>query len=261
MVDDALTANRAGTAPAGRTLTWIGFALAFAGAIMVLVAGPGYRGQFWGLGAAFEMIRWGAYCGGAGAILSLFGTILLFVGRARRWRTMGILGIIIGVIAIGVPWGWAQTAQSVPPIHDITTDTANPPTFDPALLAKRRTAVNSPVYGGPEIAAQQLKAYPDIKPLLLNASPNAVFKAALTLVKQNGWQVQVANSATYKIDATATTLWFGFKDDVVIRIRPHDGGTRVDMRSESRIGKSDIGKNAKRVRAFLAQLRAKFMNS
>lgn len=258
MVDDALTANRAGTAPAGRTLTWIGFALAFAGAIMVLVAGPGYHGRFWGLGTAFEMIRWGAYCGGAGAILSLFGTILLFVGHARRWRAMGILGIIIGVIAIGVPWGWAQTAQSVPPIHDITTDTTHPPAFDPALLAKRQHAVNSPVYGGPEIAAQQLKAYPDIKPLLVDASPDAVFKAALALVKHNGWVVQAANPATHKIDATATTLWFGFKDDVVIRIQPHGAGTRVDMRSESRIGKSDIGKNAKRVRHFLQQLKQKF---
>ncbi|HET7588507.1 MAG TPA: DUF1499 domain-containing protein [Gammaproteobacteria bacterium] len=257
MVDDALTAHRAGASPAGRTLTWIGFALAIAGAVMVLVAGPGYRGEFWGLLTAFTMIRWGAYCGGAGAILSLFGTILLFTGHARRWRTMAILGMIFGAIAIGVPWAWNIQAQNVPRIHDITTDTANPPTFD-AVLAKRQDARNSATYGGPDVAAQQREAYPDIQPLHLNAPPAAVFKAAVGLIKQNGWTLQAASPATHKIEATATTFWFGFKDDVVIRIQPQGGGSRVDIRSASRIGKSDVGTNAKRVRHFIAQLKNEF---
>ncbi|HET6724893.1 MAG TPA: DUF1499 domain-containing protein, partial [Gammaproteobacteria bacterium] len=244
MVDDALTPTRVDDSPAGRLLTWLGFALAIVGAIMVLVAGPGYRGAFWGLGTAFSMIRWGAYCGGAGAILSLLGAILLFIGPMRRWRVMAILGVIIGALAIGVPWWWARHAHNVPPIHDISTDTANPPAFDAALLAARKNAVNSPTYGGAEVASQQVKAYPDIKPVLLDATPDRVFKTALAIVKGNDWTVHAADPAIHKIDATATTLWFGFKDDVVIRIRPHDGGSVFDMRSESRIGRSDVGKNA-----------------
>ncbi|HET6655924.1 MAG TPA: DUF1499 domain-containing protein, partial [Gammaproteobacteria bacterium] len=146
-------------------------------------------------------------------------------------------------------------AGSVPPIHDITTDTANPPTFD-AVLTKRQHARNSATYGGPAIAAQQYEAYPDIQPLRLSAPPDAVFKAAVAVVKQNGWILQAANPATRKIEATATTFWFGFKDDVVIRIRPLGGGSIVDIRSASRIGKSDIGTNAQRVRHLMQQLKS-----
>ncbi|HET7370993.1 MAG TPA: DUF1499 domain-containing protein, partial [Gammaproteobacteria bacterium] len=105
---------------------------------------------------------------------------------------------------------------------------------------------------------QQREAYPDIQPLHLNAPPAAVFKAAVGLIKQNGWTLQAASPATHKIEATATTFWFGFKDDVVIRIQPQAGGSIVDIRSASRIGKSDVGTNAKRVRHFIAQLKNEF---
>jgi uncharacterized protein (DUF1499 family) len=142
----------------------------------------------------------------------------------------------------------------VPPIHDITTDTQNPPHFD-AILPLRQNTPNSAQYGGESVAAQQRQAYPDIQPALLEASPEKAFDAALASARELGWKIVATDTQQGRIEATDTTLWFGFKDDVVIRISPNDGGSRVDMRSVSRVGRSDIGKNAERIRNFMEALR------
>jgi uncharacterized protein (DUF1499 family) len=146
-----------------------------------------------------------------------------------------------------------RKAKQVPPIHDITTDTANPPQFV-AVLPLRAKAANPATYGGPEIAAQQLKAYPQIVPLNLPVSPGAAFERALATVRDSGWEVVDAVPAEGRIEATATTLVYGFKDDVVIRIAPAAQGSRVDVRSVSRVGRSDLGANATRIDTFLNKL-------
>jgi uncharacterized protein (DUF1499 family) len=69
------------------------------------------------------------------------------------------------------------------------------------------------------------------------------------------WEIVATDSSAGRIEATATTRVFRFKDDVVIRIRPRDSGSRLDIRSVSRIGGSDLGKNASRIRDFIARLR------
>jgi len=66
--------------------------------------------------------------------------------------------------------------------------------------------------------------------------------------------VVASDAAAGRIEATATTRWFGFKDDVIVRIRPEAAGSRVDVRSVSRVGRGDLGANAARVREFLAKL-------
>jgi uncharacterized protein (DUF1499 family) len=68
------------------------------------------------------------------------------------------------------------------------------------------------------------------------------------------WEVVAADAAAGRIEATATTPWFGFRDDIVVRIVPADGGSRVDVRSVSRVGKGDLGVNARRIREFLGRL-------
>lgn len=254
MSNEALTTKAGVASSTGTALAWIGSGLAIIAAILVLVPGPGYHFGAWGLGTAFTLIRWGAYCGAAAAALSLIGIIVLVSTRARRWRLFAIAGIIIGGLAIGIPWSWARHAGDVPPIHDITTNTSNPPQFS-AVLALRKNARNSPVYGGAAVAAQQHEAYPDIKPIILNVPPATAFSAAVAIAGQDGWKIAAQNADTGHIEATDTTLWFGFKDDVVIRIRPQGQGSLIDIRSASRIGKSDIGKNAARVREFTRQIR------
>jgi uncharacterized protein (DUF1499 family) len=142
----------------------------------------------------------------------------------------------------------------VPRIHDITTDTDHPPAFV-AVLPLRATAPNTTDYGGPEVAAQQRSAYPDIQPALLELPPTQAFQRALAAARAMGWTIVAADSTAGRIEATATTFWYGFKDDVVIRLTPSDRGTRVDVRSESRVGGSDIGTNARRIRVYLTKLR------
>ena len=142
-----------------------------------------------------------------------------------------------------------------PRIHDITTDTDNPPQFV-ALLAVRQKAPNGATYGGAGIAQAQKAAYPDITPAQLETPPDRAFERALDAAQRMGWKIIAADKAQGRIEATATTFWLRFKDDVVIRIAAAGSGSRLDVRSMSRVGRSDFGANAKRIRAFLKQLQA-----
>jgi len=144
-----------------------------------------------------------------------------------------------------------QRAQTVPPIHDITTDMDNPPAFV-ALARAREAAPNAVDYPGIETARQQRASYPMLQPLTLAAPMAQVEAAARNLITARSWQLAKISPTT--LEATATTRWFGFKDDVVIRLTDTSDGVRVDMRSASRLGKSDLGTNAERIQDFLEDL-------
>ncbi|MBV8030923.1 MAG: DUF1499 domain-containing protein, partial [Betaproteobacteria bacterium] len=154
---------------------------------------------------------------------------------------------------IGVIWG--VRAQSVPRIHDITTDMENPPVFA-AVLPMRKGAENKADYGGKEVAEQQKAGYPDIQPLRLAVPPNVAFARAREAAQEMGWEIVASDPAQGRIEATDTTFWFHFKDDIVVRIAGDGAGSRVDVRSLSRVGRSDIGTNARRIRAYLARVQA-----
>ena len=104
------------------------------------------------------------------------------------------------------------------------------------------------------IVLNLLKHYPDVKPLNLSEPPNAVFDKAVQVLTDMGLEVVSANSETHTVEATETTFWFGFKDDVVVRIKPSETGSVVDVRSVSRVGRSDLGANAKRIQEILKRL-------
>jgi uncharacterized protein (DUF1499 family) len=225
-------------------------ALAVIAGALLLAAGPGTRAGLWSFSTGFELLRWGAYLGLAAAVVAVVGLI---------WRPEGIrVGVLVAalIVALGValvPWKWRRLAKSVPPIHDITTDTRNPPAFV-SVLPLRAGAPNSAVYGGPELAAAQQKAYPDVVPLTLPVPPAAAFARALEVAHAMGWELVAADSVSGRIEATATTRWFGFKDDVVVRVAPAPEGSRIDVRSVSRVGRSDVGTNARRIRRYLAKV-------
>ena len=109
-------------------------------------------------------------------------------------------------------------------------------------------------YPGAETAAKQHGAYPDIRTVELALPPDAAFARALDTAKSFGWVIDATDAPSGRIEATATTPWFGFHDDIVIRVTPAANGSRVDIRSLSRVGRGDMGVNAKRIRAFLAKL-------
>ena len=219
--------------------------------VLLIAAGPGTRLGLWGFRTGFLLLRWGAYLGIAGAGFGLLGLLWRPAGGSYR---RPVLAIALGGVAALLPWRWMQQARKVPPIHDITTDTERPPEFT-AVLPLRADAPNSAAYGGPEVAAQQRAAYPDIVPLRLGDPPGEVFPRALDAARKSGWEIVATDSAEGRIEATATTTWFGFKDDVVIRVSPDGNGSRVDLRSVSRVGASDVGTNARRIRGYLDRLR------
>jgi uncharacterized protein (DUF1499 family) len=138
-------------------------------------------------------------------------------------------------------------------IHDISTDTENPPQFV-ALRALRLTTFNGLDYGGEPVARIQKSAYPDIAPHLAAEPPARAFERALRAAKAMGWQVVASVPGEGRIEATATTRWLRFKDDVVVRVTPHGAGSRIDARSTSRMGRSDFGANAKRIRDYFRKL-------
>ena len=140
-----------------------------------------------------------------------------------------------------------------PAVDDITTDTENPPLFV-AVLPLRAGAPNPAEYGGPELAKQQKDGYPDLRPGSVSSSPEAAFPRALQAAKDMGWEIVASDPKALRIEATDTTFWFGFKDDVVVRLTPSPTGSRIDVRSVSRMGKSDVGTNARRIKAYLARV-------
>jgi uncharacterized protein (DUF1499 family) len=226
------------------------FAVGAAAGIAALSSGMGNRWGMWDYRMGFTLLGWAAWAGAAGAVLSLAALAWAGYRRARAGMIWALVGLIAGALAFGLPWQMRQRARTVPPIHDITTDTEAPPRFV-ALVAPRQGAPNGVDYAGAAIAAQQKQAYPDIVPLTLNLPEREAFERCLKIARDLGWEVVAAVPGEGRIEATDTTRFFGFKDDVVIRVKAEGSGSRVDIRSESRVGRSDIGTNAKRIRAFL----------
>jgi uncharacterized protein (DUF1499 family) len=218
-----------------------------------MLAGLGSRWGWWHFRTGFQILTWAAYGGLAAAGISFTGIVMALVRAPRRGLLAALIGLVLGLVVAGIPWQLKLTAQQVPPIHDITTDTENPPEFV-AVVPLRRNAPNPTDYGGAGLAAQQRAAYADLKPVFLKVSPEQAFVNALAVARDMGWEIVDAQASEGRIEATDTTFWFGFKDDVVVRIKAADQGSRIDVRSVSRVGKSDVGTNAKRIRAYLERL-------
>lgn len=148
-----------------------------------------------------------------------------------------------------------MSSMGAPPIHDITTDIDDPPAFVAAIPVREAAgAANPPMYFPDESASRQAQAYPDIRTIELDMPAAAAFERAREAASALGWEIIAVAPEEGRIEATATTPWIGFKDDVVIRIRATGTQTHVDLRSKSRVGKGDAGVNAQRVRAFRDQL-------
>ncbi|MBI5441916.1 MAG: DUF1499 domain-containing protein [Deltaproteobacteria bacterium] len=233
-----------------KLLAFCAAALALVAGVLLLVAGPGARLGLWHFRTGFTLLRWACLGGFAAAALGLSALAAGGLRSAPAWA-----GLVLGLLVAWVPLSWFRQTKAVPPIHDITTDPANPPRFA-AVLALRKDAPNPPEYGGPPVAREQLRAYPDIRSLVLPSSRDAAFRNAGEAARSLGWRIVAEDAAKGTIEATDTTFWFGFKDDVVIRVvAAADGRSIVDVRSVSREGRSDVGTNARRIRAFLAKLR------
>lgn len=235
-------------------LALLALALAVLAALGAMLAGLGARWGVWHFRAGFRILEWSAYAAAGAALLAVVAAALTRPGTARRGFVIALLALVIAATVVYVPWQQRRIARTVPPIHDITTDTTNPPAFV-AIAPLRADAPNPVEYAGLDTARQQLAAYPDIRPLILDEPVERAFERALEAARRQGWTIIAADRESGRIEATARTFWFGFRDDVVVRLTPLDGRTVVDVRSKSRVGRSDVGANARRIRAFLRDLR------
>jgi uncharacterized protein (DUF1499 family) len=224
-------------------------AAAVAAALAVVASGYGARFGAWDVRTGFGLLRWGAYAALTTAAVALVALAVPRVGA--RARVPLVVALAIGGLAGALPLGWTLSARSLPPINDITTDLADPPAFV-ALLPLRAKASVPAAYPGAKTADQQRRAYPDIAPVHVPEAPPAAFAKALAAARAAGWTIVAADAAAGRIEATATTPWFGFRDDVVVRVAAADRGSRIDVRSVSRVGVGDLGTNASRVRGYVA---------
>jgi Protein of unknown function (DUF1499) len=227
--------------------------LAGGGALVAVASGFGHRLQLWGYMAGFKILLGATVAAAFGVLLAVVGIYLSWRGgdSARLYASLAVL--LVGLVVLAPVVSAARAVRAVPRIHDISTDTENPPVFV-AILKERANAPNTADYGGPEIARLQHAGYPDLKPLELSVPAPKVLDAALESARALGWKIVATDPAAGRIEASDRTFWFGFIDDVVVRVAPTAGGSRVDVRSVSRVGLSDLGANARRIRKFLAVL-------
>ncbi len=196
--------------------------------------------------------------------VALAAVILAFVVKPRKGWLVGLLCLAVPVIGLGFGKNLRAKAGKLPPIHDITTDIQTPPTFSETIATRRAKSEcsNTLDYAGKTfgkdktlVSEGQVKAYPDIRTLVFTKSPEAVFDTALGAASSMGWEIVTSSKDAGVIEATATSFWYGFTDDVAIRIgAANGGGTLLDIRSVSCVGRSDIGVNAARIRAFRDKL-------
>jgi uncharacterized protein (DUF1499 family) len=235
--------------------------------LLLLAAAPlGWRFGVWHFRTAFFVVmQYSAYLAAAATVVSLIA-LFWWGGMTPAGRAMAVIGLLAGAFLIYWPVHFYVMARPLwpftdkpllPVIHDINTDTENPPTFSPAQLKERDAEAGNPVAIDPEAVKQQKAAYADIAPVKTALPPADAFKRALaTAQSMSGWTVTASDPASGRIEAKQSTTFFGFTDDFVIRVSGDGSGSRVDMRSESRQGRSDFGVNAQRIRTYMAALKA-----
>lgn len=245
---------------------WASLAVGLGLGAYALAASLGVWVGLWDFRAGFNMLRfvnasadWAAWITLAVSIGIFLGARKLAPEKTQRLTTLAAIGCVACALAYIVPETY-RAPEGTPPIHDITTDTDNPPQFV-AVAPLRANAPNSVIYGdqpnwdATRMAAAQKEAYPDIVPQVFTESKEEIFNRVLAAVDTLGWELVDQNLADGRIEATDTTFWFRFKDDVIVLISETPQGTVLQARSKSRVGASDVGKNANRLRALFAELR------
>ena len=218
--------------------------------LLVALPGPLYKYGVVDLGTAFTGFKFGVFAGIATLIL-----LVLQILFKRKTVTLGstIMALLLSTIAIAIPLSMLNKGKSVPPIHDISTDLVNPPEFV-AIAPLRADAPNPVEYAGVEVATQQRAAYPELQTLNYTQSKSELVEATKQAIDHLGWQLVNIDTNQGIIEATDRTMWFGFKDDVIVRITDNGSERLVDIRSKSRVGGSDLGKNAERIHDFIEEL-------
>ncbi|MEM6708311.1 MAG: DUF1499 domain-containing protein [Pseudomonadota bacterium] len=238
------------------TVWWSRAILIFAliAAACLPVGALGTRFNLWDFRVGLPVVLLGVLIA---AVVFLGGAVAWFVANGRDLladRNAISLGLLVSGLILAVMALPFYTATSVPPIHNISTDTENPPAFG-ALADARGDGSNPLAYDSATLAPLQAAAYPWVAPLTLDQPPATVVAVAAEALRAQGLEVVTEDLAAGMVEAVATSFWFGFKDDLVVRVVNDGAGSRVDVRSVSRVGQSDLGANARRIGKLLDALK------
>jgi hypothetical protein len=222
-------------------------------AVITALGGFGVRWGMWGAPAGFAVVRSMLWVGLAAAGISV---VALFAGRPggpKRGFVPAFGALALALLVVGVSLELRRTEARLPPIHDISTDVNDPPPFV-AIAPLRTDAHNNTTYAGDSIARIQEIVYGDVQPILLDLAHYDAYLHALRTAEESGWTIIDASERDGRIEATARTGWFGFQEDIIVRLTAVGSRTVVDVRSASRDRQADLGANAHRIRRYLDRL-------
>lgn len=252
---------------------WVRAALAAALVLPIyfLVAAMGTKfGLFpWTVGFGEMTFVWGPRLLLGTAAFAFLGLLIAIFTPPRRGVRTALVALLIPALALGYAFYVRQQAASVPPIHDISTDLLDPPGFSQAVVQARASVPESNSLDLPSKRTSderafidlQREAYPDITPVSTGLDSQRAFTVVLALAREQDWTLGRTDAGAGVIEATARSFWYGFTDDIVLRVRADGTGARIDMRSVSRVGRSDLGANAARMRPFLGALRTRLQQA
>lgn len=216
--------------------------------------------RFWGLPTPVAMKVFGACVAAAvaGLVLGVSAYVSIwregFIGAGRA-----TVGTLVSLLILAVPLWSLPSLLTLPRLNDVTTDISSPPRFE-QIASIRTGQANAPEYE-PTLANLQTSAYPDIRPAVIPRPAEEVHSAVREVVKELDWHIvseaPPEDGRPGVIEAVDRSILFGFADDVAIRVRPQENATRVDVRSASRYGVHDLGRNASRIRNFFAEVNAR----
>lgn len=204
---------------------------------------------------------------GASLTLSCLAGLLASAAAIEIWRTgargarPAAVGFALMLALCAYPAYLTSLALRHPALNDVSTDLEHPIAYMTSLRAREARAGRTPPTVGADAAEAQRSAYPDLRPALVDMEPAQAYQLVLRLAKASGWRIVDGNppsasgDGVARVDATEHSLFFGFADDIAIRITPLAAQTRIDMRSSSRVWRHDFGANASRVERFMAEIR------
>ncbi|HEV2747603.1 MAG TPA: DUF1499 domain-containing protein [Allosphingosinicella sp.] len=245
-------------------LTWTAVILSLGGLAVALAAAVGTGQEAWHYRTGLSVLRYAWFASLAGGLVALVALLTVRRSRFHGFTRLNLLALAVA-LAFGLYLGnMVRTARAVPAIHDVATNVEDVPKFY-RLRVRDDNMANVPDLGRPELArmpprerwqAVHREAYGDLKSIRVPWSVAETIERAERLARERGWEIVTADRGMGIMEAVETSLFFRFKDNVLVRARPvsDGGGSIVDMRSISRVGASDVGVNAKRVRAFLRDL-------
>lgn len=245
--------------PMQARLGWLALILALLLPVWFAIAALGSKVGLWNwqFGLGTMTASWGPWLLTVVSALAIIAFLWALVKKPRGNWIVPLIALVIPV-GIFVFLGTVRERAEDNPIHDVTTNPADPPTFSAELLRERQADDANPVepydqalegMQGETLQRLNRQLYPAMEPLVTTAPPEEAVAAVAAVFEEQGFENVTSDVAAGRVEGTAETFWYGFEDDIVARIREVRGaGSVIDLRSVSRVGQSDLGKNAERVR-------------